>query len=111
MNSGLNVCNGLCLGRILPGTDLQLSPSPVSQVLGMEMFLWKQTFQPQEMSLKLHLTSAAITRTWQKKRKRSFFQYLFLFCSFVFPGEYVSTVFKENLQAGKAAWSQPLASY
>lgn len=62
MNSGLNVCNGPCLGRILPGIDLQPSPSPVSPVFGIEVFLWKLTFQPQEMSMQLHLTSAAIRR-------------------------------------------------
>lgn len=44
------------------------------------------------------------------ERKCSFFQYLFLFCCIVFLGECVSTVLEENLQAGKAAWSQLLAS-
>lgn len=39
INSGLNVCNGLCLGRILLGTDLQSSTSPVSPVFGIEMLL------------------------------------------------------------------------
>lgn len=48
-----------CFPIILLGTDLQPSMSPV---FGMEMLLWKQTFQPREMSVQLHLMSAAIRR-------------------------------------------------
>lgn len=40
----------------------------VSSVCWIEMLLWKQTFQPREMSVQLHLMSAAIRRrTWQKE--------------------------------------------
>lgn len=48
-----------CFPIILLGTDLQPSMSPV---FGIEMLLWKQTFQPRETSVQLHLVSAAIRR-------------------------------------------------
>lgn len=48
-----------CFPIILLGPNLQPGVSPV---FGIEMLLWKQTFQPREMSAQLHLTSAAIRR-------------------------------------------------
>lgn len=105
MTSVLKVCSGPCLGRVPPGTDPQPGPSPsVSGVPGIEMFLWKQNLSAPGN------VNAAAAHDWKENktgRTRAFFSVsVSVFRCIVFPGEYVSPFFKENVQT----WQSSLKS-